>query len=376
MRKTVRVAVLISITIVAGVISYTSLNWDYYPTPGWTQSIQILDKGNKPELTYYDNQFWVSYYSQGERGRKISIIHSLDGITWSSPIVLVEEFPHICPFPQNLKLLKRPDGNLWFFWVGDLWDNSCELERLYYTILKDDHTWSESQEVYAISEVYYFNELISTPEGGLTVLEDHDTECVVQFFDETLKKNPSVTIDLPYDFSISDIYCDQNSTYWLVLSSKENRAHVMTSDDGISWSEPRKIPINYFIWGHLLQLKNGQYLLIYKNGSSSMAMSFSPDGVSWSSPTWVARFKGEGKWLRNFIMYFDIVELDDGTLWVIIGNAEGLSITTFSEEQFEKDISVIQDFTLKTRIISICITLIAGVSCFIFYKKYWYLEEY
>jgi hypothetical protein len=354
-----RIVLALSIMVMAGLGSYIYLNWGFYPTPGWTPPVQIQDKGSDPLLAYHGELLWFSFSTGGEEGREIKVVQSLNGIEWSSPTILVRESTETCPFPRGIQFLKRPDGQLWFFWSGGTWDTGCRTDILFYSILTDDHQWGSPQEAYLINSEFSFKAIANTQKGGLAVLEQRKNEYVVQILDDTLKKNPPVTLDISSSV-ISDILLDQHETLWLICR-RGNWAFLLASDDGTSWSWPRKIPIENFSPGRLFQRKNGQYVLIYYSSYNSLSMAFSPDTFSWSEPTLAARIE-EGDQLENWIDGFDVVESDDGTFWVVIEKAEGFSLTKFSDEQFLEDTGIIMDLRLKNRIIALTVALVAGAA--------------
>ena len=192
-------------------------------------------------------------------------------------------------------------------------------------------------------------------------MEDRNHGYVVQILDEDLEKNPPVTLDIPEQFHITYIFLDQHDTLLLVCS-RENSAFLLTSNDGTTWSWPRRISIENFTSGELLQRKNGQYVLIYTSSYNSLSLTFSPDSFTWSEPTLVARIEQEGDWLENWIDGYSIAESDDGTLWVVIERMEEFSLTKFSDEQFLEDTDVVMNIRLKNRIVALCVALIAGLA--------------
>ena len=356
-----RIALPLSIMLMAGLGSYIYLNWSFHPTPGWTPPIQIQDKGSDPLLAYHNGQLWFSFFTAGEEGREVKVIRSPDGIEWSSPTVLVKGSPEICAFPYGLRLLERPDGQLWFFWSGGTRDTDCRTNILYYSILIDDHQWSNPQEAYRIEDDYFFQSVTNAQGGGLAVLEDRNRGYAVQILDENLEKNPPITLDIPEYFYITNIFLDQHDILWLVCS-RENSAFLLTSNDGTTWSWPRGIFIENFSAGKLFQRENGQYVVIYHSGYNSLSMTFSPDSYTWSEPTLVVRMEQEDDWLGNRIYGYDIAESDDGHLWVVFERREGFSLTKFSDEQLLEDTDMVMNLRLKNRIVALSVALIAGAA--------------
>jgi len=109
--------VLFGVVIIAALGSFIYLSKGVDSSPGWTAPVKIMGRRTNPLLMHYSGELWVTFSLREEERRDIEIIHSPDGIEWSSPSTLVRESPEGCSFPLRVQLLKRPDGRLWFFWM-------------------------------------------------------------------------------------------------------------------------------------------------------------------------------------------------------------------------------------------------------------------
>ena len=361
--------------VVIAVGSFAYLNTGTEVVLGWTDPAQIGDqKFSTTSLTYYCGELWLAIDTHG----RIEVIHSQDGVEWSSPFILVEKSPGDCAFPFGVGWLKRLDGELWFFWTGGREDEGCP-EVLFYSALRDDETWSVPQEIHRLNDDCRFRAVENSLEGGLVVLEDcrhsgyaviHGEEVpasignagFVQSSNENSEWNP------PFLFTSStsprpiDILLKNEGILYLIYreSGSTEGVYLRTSEDGISWSSPQKTSLSAQSGGRFLQQDNGRFVFFFYGDPDAIYMSVSADTSNWSTPVLVAQTERIGG--------LSATESDDGTLWVAISGRNGVYLTHYSDEKYLEDSQVLQNIIFRNGVIALSISALIGVILLFLYK--------
>jgi len=347
---------ILFVSCVVALTLFVYLNAQGEFPPGWTDPVRVGKSGRSFSLLVYD-KIWLAFVRWGGKDEEIAISYSQDGIEWSTPYTFVEKSAEDLISPGSPKWLKRSNGDIWLLWSSGQGTAENVTGIVHYALLKEDGTFSTPRVIHSFDgEIYSFSSIANTSSGGLAMLEAYCprtsltiqgkevqgsiySNCVVQSADETLEWNP------PFLLSQTDfawciaLFLDDQGTIWAVYEESDpiEGTYIRTSEDGIMWSEPHKVPA--YVSKEFLQRHNGEYVVFYTVGDTSVYMTRSPDGVKWSSPTLAAHLE------KAYDL--DVTESDDGTLWMVIEGMGGFYITQYTDEKYQTDLYTLRSLRIK-----------------------------
>lgn len=347
---------ILFVSCVVALTLFVYLNAQGEFPPGWTDPVKVGKSGRSFSLLVHD-KMWLAFVRWGGEDEEIAISSSQDGIEWSTPYTFVEKSAEDLISPGSPEWLKRPNGDIWLLWSSGKGTAENVTSIVYCALLKEDGTFSAPHVIHSFDgEIYSFSSIANTSSGGLAMLEAYYprtsltiqgkevegsiySNCVVQSADKTLEWNPPFLLSQTNFAWCIALFLDDQGTIWAVYEECDpiEGTYIRTSEDGTTWSEPHKVPA--YVGKEFLQRHNGEYMLFYTVGDTSVYMTRSPDGVKWSSPTLAAHLEK--------VYDLDVTESDDGTLWMVIEGRGGSYITQYTDEKYQTDLYTLKSLHIK-----------------------------
>lgn len=114
----------------------------------------------------------------------------------------------------------------------------------------------------------------------------------------------------------------QYYVYGQNFSVSGNNIYVTTSSDGINWSTPTQIFLNYYLNSNVVYAEDKFVMLCRLTGNNNLYSSYSTDGITWTTPTYIAEYSqsftiayGNGRFVALSYTGEKFTTSTDGITW-------------------------------------------------------------